>query len=134
MLVQLSYLAMYALALYKFHDVLRVSHELYASPMLGGVLLTAGVLGVPVRLYQFTALAFDYPDLGVKFRMLFPAVLLLDAVWTATPLLFLGQLQGLVLLCAAGLAYLPFCQRTLLYSAYANAGGRSSAIQARGSN
>jgi len=134
MLVQLSYLAMYALALYKFHDVLRVSHELYASPMLGGVLLTAGVLGVPVRLYQFTALAFDYADLGVKFRMLFPAVLLLDAVWTATPLLFLGQLQGLVLLCAAGLAYLPFCQRTLLYSAYANAGGRSSAIQARGSN
>ena len=133
MLVQLSYLAMYALALYKFHDVLRVSHELYASPMLGGVLLTAGVLGVPVRLYQFTALAFDYADLGVKFRMLFPAVLLLDAVWTATPLLFLGQLQGLVLLCAAGLAYLPFCQRTLLYSAYANAGGRSSAIQARGS-
>src|SRR5439155_25851581 len=43
------------------------------------------------------SLAFDYADLGVKFRMLFPAVLLLDAVWTATPLLFLGQLQGLVL-------------------------------------
>src|SRR6267142_3137284 len=130
MLIQVSYLVMYAPALYKFHDVLRVSHELYGSPMLGGVLLAAAVLCVPVRLYLFTALAFDYPDLGVKFRLLFPVVLLLDAVWAATPLLFLGQLQGLVVLCAAGLGFLPFCQRTLLYSAYANAGGHSSAIQA----
>ncbi len=125
---------MYAPALYKFHDVLRVSHELYGSPMLGGVLLTAAVLGAPVRLYLFTALSFDYPDLGVKFRLLFPAVLLLDAAWAATPLLFLGGLQGLVLLCAAGLGFLPFSQRTLLYSAYANAGGHSSAIQAPRSN
>ena len=131
-LIQLSYVTMYALALYKFHEVLRVSQELYASLTLGEVLLMAAVLGVPMRLYQFTALAFDYPDLGVKFRLLFPAVLLLDAVWAATPLLFLGQLRGLVVLCAAGLGFLPFCQRTLLYSAYANAGGRSSAIRAPG--
>jgi Protein kinase domain len=131
MFIQLSYLAMYAIALYKFHDVLRVSHEFYRSPMLGAALLTAGVVGVPVRLYQFTALAFDYPDLGRKYRWLFPAVLLLDAVWAATPLLFLGQLHGLVLLCAAALAYLPFSQRTLLYAAYANTGGRSSAIRTK---
>jgi len=67
----------------------------------------------------------------VKFRLLFPAVLLLDAVWAATPLLLLGQLHGLVLLCAAALAYLPFSQRTLLYAAYANTGGRSSAVRTR---
>src|SRR6266852_5684663 len=30
-LIQVGYLAMYGLALYKFHDVLRVSHELYWS-------------------------------------------------------------------------------------------------------
>jgi serine/threonine protein kinase len=134
MLIQSSYLMMYALALYKFHDVLRVGHELYGSPLLGGILLTAGVLGAPVRLYLFTALAFDYPDLGRKFRLLFPAVLLLDTVWAATPLLFLAQLHGLVLLCAAGLAYLPFSQRMLLYAAYANSGGRSSAVQMPGSD
>jgi len=134
MLIQLGYLAMYALALYKFHDVLRVSHGLYASATLGSVLLMAGVLGVPVRLYQFTALAFDYPDLGRKFRWLFPAVLLLDTVWAATPLLFLVQLQGLVLVCAAALAFLPFSQRTLLYAAYAHSGGRSSAIRMLSSN
>lgn len=128
-LIQVGYLAMYGLALYKFHDVLRVSHELYASPMLGGMLLIVGVLGIPVRLFQFTAIAFDYPDLGPKFRRLFPSVLLLDAVWAATPLLFLGQLQGLVFLCSAALAFLPFSQRTLLFAAYGHSGGRSSAIQ-----
>lgn len=133
-LIQLGYLAMYALALYKLHDVLRVSHELYASATLGGALLTAGVLGVPVRLYQLAALTFDYADLGRQFRWLFPAVLVLDAVWAATPLLFLGQLQGLVLLCAAALAYLPFSQRTLLHAAYAHTGGRSSAVQMRSSH
>ncbi len=133
-LIQVGYLAMYGLALYKFHDVLRVSHELYGSTALGAALLMAGVLGVPVRLYQFTAIAFDYPDLGRKFRTLFPAVLLLDVVWAATPLLFLGQLQGLVLVCAAALAFLPFSQRTLLYAAYAHSGSRSSAISVRHSN
>lgn len=127
-LIQLGYLGMYALVLYKFHDVLRVSHELYASATLGGVLLMDAALGAPVRLYQLSAVVFDYPDLGRKFRWLFPAVLLLDEVWGATPLLFLGQLRGAVLLCAAALAYLPFCQRTLLYAAYAQRGGRSSAI------
>lgn len=128
-LIQFGYLTMYGLALYKFHDVLRVSHELYASAALGAVLLMTAMLGVPVRLYQFTAVAFDYPDLGRKFRGLFPAVLLIDIIWAAAPLLFLGQLQGLVFICAAALAFLPFSQRILLYAAYSHAGGKSSAIQ-----
>jgi serine/threonine protein kinase len=128
-LIQIGYLWMYGLALYKVHDVLRVSHELYGSTVLGAVLLMAAVLGVPLRLYQFTAIAFDYPDLGRKYRKLFPAVLTLDIIWAAIPLLFLGQLQGLVLICAAALAFLPFSQRILLYAAYAHGGGRSSAIQ-----
>ena len=127
--IQAGYLTMYALALYKFHDVLRVSHELYGSAVLGGLLLIVAVLGVPVRLYQFTAVAVDYPDLGRKFRQLMPGVLSLDILWAATPLLFLGQLQGLVLLCAAALAYLPFSQRMLVYTAYVHGGGRSSAIR-----
>jgi len=129
LLIQIGYLAMYGLALYKFHDVLRVSRELYASGALGSALLLVGVLGVPVRLYQLTAIAFDYADLGRKYRSLFPAVLLLDIVWAAVPLLFLGQLQGLVLLCAAALGFLPFSQRMLLYAAYAQSGGRSATIQ-----
>jgi len=129
LLIQIGYLGMYAIALYKFHDVLRVSQELYGTAVLGQTLLLAGVLGVPVRLYQFTAVSLDYSDFGRKFRWLFPVVLLLDEAWTAAPLLFLGQLQGVVLLCTAALAYLPFSQRILVYAAYAHAGGRWSAIE-----
>jgi hypothetical protein len=128
-LIQIGYLAMYGAALYKFHEVLGISSEFYRSTTLGALLLMDAVLGVPLRLYQLTAVSFDYPDLGRKFRLLFPAVLLLDAVWSAVPLLFLARLQGAVLLCAAALAYLPFCQRTLMYTAYAHSGGRSSGIQ-----
>ena len=133
LLIQVGYLSMYAIALYKFHDVLRVSQELYGTVVLGQTLLLASVLGVPVRLYQLTAVSLDYSDFGRKFRWLFPVVLLLDGAWTAAPLLFLGQLQGVVLLCTAGLAYLPFSQRMLVYTAYAQAGGRCSAIQVPGS-
>jgi len=130
-LIQLGYLFMYGIALYMFHDVLRVSIELHRSALLGKVLLISAVLGAPVRLYLFTAVAFDYPDLGRKFRQLFPAVLLLDLIWAGISLLFLEPLQGLVLVCAAALAFLPFSQRILLYTAYSQGGGKSSAIQMR---
>lgn len=40
--IQLGYLGMYGAALYKFHDVLRVSHELYGSRILGATLLLVG--------------------------------------------------------------------------------------------
>ena len=74
-------------------------------------------------------MAFDYADLGRKFRWIFPGVLLLDAVWAASPLLLLNTLGGLTLLGSAALAYLPFSQKTLVFAAYAARGGRSSAIE-----
>lgn len=131
MLVQVGYLGMYAVALYKFHDMLRVSTELYQTRALGLLLLTAAALGTPLRLYFLTALALDFEFIGKQFRTVFPVVLLLDAVWAATPLLFLGQLQGLVLICAGALGFLPLSQRTLLYEAYGRSGGRSSGVRSR---
>ena len=119
----------FTLALHRFQAVLRVSRELYGGETLAYLLLSAATLGIPVRLYISTALGFDYADIGRQFRWLFPGVLLLDAAWCATPLLFLGQLQGLVLLCAGALAFLPFSQKTLVYAAYGKRGGRSSAVK-----
>lgn len=129
MAIQVGYLAMYALALLHLHDVVRVSWELYRIHELAFLLLGVAILGIPVRIYLFTALAFDFADIGKQFRMLFPFVLLLDLSWAASPLLFLGQLQGVVLLCAGALAFLPLSQRTLLYEAYGSSGGRSSGIR-----
>jgi hypothetical protein len=82
---------MYSLVLYKFGDVLRVSLELYDSMTLGGALIVDAVLGATLRLYRLTAVALDYPDVGRKFRWLFPAVLLLDLAWSGTPLLFAAR-------------------------------------------
>ena len=129
MTIQVGYLVMYALSLHFFHDVVRVSRELYSTHTLAYLLLGAATLGIPLRIYLFTALSFDFADIGRQFRTLFPFVLLLDLIWAATPLLFLGQLQGLVLLCAGALAFLPLSQRTLLYEAYARHGGRSSGLR-----
>jgi hypothetical protein len=122
---------MYGAALYKFHDVLRVSHELYGSAILGAALLLVATIGVPVRIYFSTALSFDFADIGRQFRLVFSFLFLMDLLWSAVPLLFLGQLQGMVLLCAGALAFLPLSQRTLLYSAYGRSGGRSSVFLAR---
>jgi hypothetical protein len=129
--IQLGYLGMYGTALYKFHDVLRVSHELYGSAILGAALVLVATIGVPVRIYFSTALGFDFADIGRQFRSVFPFVFLMDLLWSAVPLLFLGQLQGMVLLCAGALAFLPLSQRTLLYSAYGRSGGRSSVFLAQ---
>jgi predicted Ser/Thr protein kinase len=129
--IQLGYLGMYAAALYKFHDVLRVSLELFGSAILGASLLLVTTIGIPVHIYFTTALGFDFADIGRQFRLVFPFVFLMDLLWSAAPLLFLGPLQGMVLLCTGGLAFLPLSQRTLLYSAYGRSGGRSSVVMPR---
>ena len=49
---------------------------------------------------------------------LFPFLLVLDAVWAASPLLLAAKGLGLALAGMAGLAYLPFSQRTLMRAAY----------------
>jgi len=128
MAIQIGYLVMYGFGLHLFHDVFRVSAELYNTPTLAYLLLGVATLGIPLRIYLFTALWFDFADIGRQFRTLFPFVLVADLVWAASPLLFLGQLKGLVLLCAGALAFLPLSQRTLLYEAYSSSGGRSSGL------
>src|SRR5882762_1939773 len=111
--------------------ILFVAIQLGYLGMYGAALLLVATIGIPVRIYFSTALGFDYADIGRQFRLVFPFVFLMDLLWSAVPLLFLGQLQGLVLLCAGLLAFLPLSQRTLLYSAYGRRGGRSSVVLAR---
>jgi predicted Ser/Thr protein kinase len=130
MLVQVGYLIMYGAALYKFHEVLQVSIQLFGSFAFGMLILVDATVGTPLCIYLFTALLFDFAYIGKQFRAIFPAVLILDLLWASTPLLFLGQLQGLVILCSGALAFLPLSQKTLLYEAYARTGGRSSGIRA----
>ncbi len=124
--IQVGYLIMYGIVSYFLNELARA---MYGSRFLITLVLLTALCGTPVRLYLLSATVFDYSDLGRQFRRLFPALLFLDAVWATSPTLVMQKLSGLSLVCVAGLAYLPFSQRTLVFTAYAPGGGRTSAIK-----
>jgi len=121
-LIQAGYLVMYAVFFHRFHEAMRESAELY-PPQFWGLWFSAGATcGLAVRLYLLTAAVFDYEGLGRMFRWIFAGLLLLDASWAVVPLLLMRKIGGLVLLASAALAFLPFSQRSLVYTAYSPRG------------
>ncbi len=131
-LIQMAYLVMYSAAFYKFAEFL-ARLETGPAHNMRFLLLISAVCGPAVRVYLLTALSFDYADLGRKFRWLFPGLLALDLAWAASPLVLLPELGGFLIAATAVLAFLPFSQRTLVYSAYASSGGRISSLTPRDS-
>jgi DNA-binding winged helix-turn-helix (wHTH) protein len=119
--IQVGYVAMYSAALYYVGDLERAFGRLGVNSMsvaLPLVVVTA-MSGVAVRLYLLSSVGLGHPAAGVKFKRLFPILLILDGFWAASPLLVAHRISfGLALVGAAGLAYLPFSQRTLMDSIY----------------
>ncbi len=124
-LIQAGYLAMYTAALC-FPSRVEEFLALFKLPYLPLMVLFSALCGAALRLYFIAAAALDYSNTGSLFRWVFPAVLVLDAAWAASPLVLFYKLGYPVLLMMAGLAYLPFSQRTLVSYAYAPRGGRIS--------
>jgi cholera toxin transcriptional activator len=115
-LIQLMYLIFYIIFLVRlsFAEAVLNDWGRYSFTVLM-VLVLAAAIGIPVRLYLLTAMAFRYQGLTVKFRKLFPFLLVLDEIWALTPFLCVEQIGlGLAIATAAALLYLPFSQRTLL--------------------
>jgi cholera toxin transcriptional activator len=115
-LIQLMYLIFYIIFLVRlsFAEAVLNDWGRYAFTVLM-VLVVAAAIGIPVRLYLLTAMAFRYQGLNEKFRKLFPFLLVLDEMWALTPFLCVQQIGlGLAIATAAALLYLPFSQRTLL--------------------
>ena len=84
------------------------------------VLVTAGV-GIPLRFYLLSAVAFDHQRLGEKFRRIFLAVLVMDQLWAVAPFLLVHQIGfGAAFAATAALLYVPFSERTLVRMAYRN--------------
>ncbi len=137
--IQAGYLLIYGQALAYLGDIERLAGIL-AGPQIapglralpGAVLpavIVCALVGIVVRLYLLAASLADYPDLGRNYRLLFPGVLLLDLLWSFSPLLLYEAVGiGLALAFVAALAYLPFVQRRLIYDAYLARGGRTSAL------
>jgi len=115
-LIQLMYLIFYIIFLVRlsFAEAVLNDWGRYAFTLFL-VLVVAAAIGIPVRLYLLTAMAFRYEGLNKKFRKLFPFLLVLDEMWALTPFLCVQQIGlGLAIATAAALLYLPFSQRSLL--------------------
>ncbi len=121
-LAQVMYLIFYVSALFRLSEIDRItstflpgweSHTIFVA-----VLVTAGV-GIPLRCYLISAVAFDHQGLGGKFRRLFPVILALDHLWAVAPFLLAEKIGfGAAFAATAALLYVPFSERTLVRLAY----------------
>ncbi len=137
--IQVGYLAMYATALLNTGDIFDQLDLFKKSEWLGATILgysigLVALTGPCVRLYLLTAIGMDYADLGRKYRLLFPVVLVLDLAWSLVVFLLFVKIGTLAFLVFIGLVYLPFTQRPLFFSAYSPHGGRTFGIRTAGAS
>lgn len=117
LLIQATYLAFYVGALANLEEIREIFFEAqtFSPALLMTLLVTTSVMLIPVRLYLFAAVAFNFSRLPAYFRRLFPVLLLLDVLWALSPFLLIHHVStGLALAMTAALVYLPFAQRSLV--------------------
>jgi DNA-binding winged helix-turn-helix (wHTH) protein len=116
-LAQVLYLIFYLSALFNLENLERAAYLWWprAGRIVFVTFLVTAMVGMAVRLYLVTATAFDYHLLGEKYRVLFPALFVLDMIWALGPFLLINRMGlGLALGASAALIYVPFAQRTLV--------------------
>ena len=120
--IQVMYLAFYVSGLAHLHDADRVVSSFlpgWRALLIVGVILVTGSVGIPLRFYLLSAIAFDFRKLAGTFGRLFPFVLVFDQLWALSPFLLLPQIGvGLAFAATAALLYVPFSERTLVRMAY----------------
>jgi DNA-binding winged helix-turn-helix (wHTH) protein len=127
-LIQVMYLIFYVSGLAHLHAAERVAGRFlpgWGALCVAGAVLVTGAIGIPLRFYLISAVAFDFRRLDGKFSRLFPFVLALDELWALAPFLLLPQIGvGLAFAATAALLYVPFSERTLVRMAYSFAQNR----------
>jgi cholera toxin transcriptional activator len=121
-LIQVMYLIFYVSGLAHLHGANRVAASFLPGRIalfVVGTVLVTGAVGIPLRFYLLSAVAFDFRRLAGKFDRLFPFALALDLLWAMAPFLLLPQIGvGLAFAATAALLYVPFSERTLVRMAY----------------
>jgi hypothetical protein len=114
------YLVFYFVALFRLDHLHEALAAAWVVPVMILIVITAPV-GIALRLYLLSAVAFDFAKLGHNFLKLFRFIFLLDVLWALAPFLITIYIAigGAIASCAA-LLYLPFSQRTLIRMAYRN--------------
>jgi len=116
-LTQVMYLIFYLSALFRWENTYQASFTTWgrAGTVAFVVYLGTALVGIAVRLYLISATAMDYHLLGEKYRVLTPALFVLDMLWALAPLLIADRIGlGFALGACAALVYMPFAQRTLM--------------------
>jgi DNA-binding winged helix-turn-helix (wHTH) protein len=116
-LAQVMYLIFYLSALFRLDNLQQSAYAAWngAGQAAFVIYLVTALVGLAVRLYLITATALDYHLLGQKYRVLFPALFVLDMLWALSPLLLEDRMGwGLALGACAALIYMPFAQRVLM--------------------
>jgi cholera toxin transcriptional activator len=121
-MIQIMYLCFYVAALFRLGEIDRVSSAFLPGwgsfAVFAAVVVTAGV-GIPLRFYLLSAVAFDHQRIGEKFRRIFLAILVMDQLWAIAPFLLVNKIGfGAAFGAAAALLYVPFSERTLVRMAY----------------
>jgi cholera toxin transcriptional activator len=116
LLIQLMYLSFYVAALARLTRVHELLERTLGYPAWAlALLVISALVGLPIRLYLTSLVAFDVSGLSRKFRKLFLVTFPLDELWALSPFLLAPQIgAGLALAATAALIYVPFAQRTLL--------------------
>jgi cholera toxin transcriptional activator len=118
LLLQVMYLIFYVTALACLGRIQDLLEQFSSGRWITAALVVSASIGIPVRLYLISAVAFDLAGLSPKFNRLFPVILILDGMWAVAPFLLVPQIGvGLALAATASLLYAPFAQRTLLLMA-----------------
>jgi cholera toxin transcriptional activator len=121
-LIQVMYLVFYLSALSHLRDIDRVTDSFlpgWGSTSIVIAVLVTGTIGIPLRFYLLSAVAFDFRKLGETFRRLFPFILALDQLWGIAPFLLLPDIGiGMAFAATGALLYVPFSERTLVRMAY----------------
>jgi len=123
LLTQSGYLALYAAAMFYIDSIGEIlSTDFLVTGQIGVVItIILAVCGIAVRVYLISAVGWGHPAAGDKFHTLFPALLILDGLWAASPLLLWRHIgYGIAFTCVAMMAYVPFAQRTMIRSLYPN--------------
>ncbi len=116
-LTQIMYLIFYLSALFRWENTYRASYLAWghAGASAFTIYMATALVGLAVRLYLISATTMDYHLLGDKFRILTPALFVLDMIWAMSPLLIQDRIGfGFALAACAALIYMPFAQRTLM--------------------
>jgi cholera toxin transcriptional activator len=116
LLLQVMYLCFYLISLARLHVVEEILAATVSGPIWVVVaLIITAVVGIPLRLYLISTVAFKAPGLTEKFPRLFAVIFPLDELWALAPFLLLPQIgYGLALGLTAILLYAPFAQRSLV--------------------